>query len=264
MRPLGRCLGWLAGSVLRVRRAHALEAIARAGVPGSRRVAREMYASLGATVAELLWMGGRPGARLGELVEVDERQWASVRRALSLGRGLVVATAHTGNWDLAACAMAERVRLTVITKRLGWRAADAFWQGERAARGVRLVGAHGAVGESAAALAAGGAVAFIVDQAPPRRTGVETFDFLGAPALHDLSFALVAARRGAPVVLAFDERLADGRHRVHVPLVIEPPRRATRAWARRASRQVNEALEGFVRRRPAQWLWLHRRWKGVS
>jgi Kdo2-lipid IVA lauroyltransferase/acyltransferase len=223
-----------------------------------------VYRSLGRTVFEFLWMAGRPKQSLDPLVEIDPDAWKQVLDCLALGRGLVITTAHTGNWDLAACAVASKLPLTVITRHMAWRAFDRFWQRAREGRGLTLVDAPGAVAASTRALAKGGAVVFAIDQAPERDRGVIVADFMGAPALHDLSFALIAMRARCPLILAIDQRLENGRHRLHVPLLLRPPERPSRSWAVDACRKVNEALGRFVREHPDQWLWLHRRWKGVE
>lgn len=259
MRTLGGGLGWLVGSALRIRREHVRRSLVRAGIEAAPRTARGVYASLGTTVFELLWAAGRPPASSAALVRVEG--WSEVERALAQGRGLVVATAHTGNWDLAACAVASRLSLTVVTKHLSWRSLDRFWQRLRARRGVDLLDAEGALRHARARLADGGAVAFLIDQAPGRANGIENGPFLGGTADHDATFALVAARCRAPVVLAFPRRRADGTHEVVVRGVLSPPGRPSRAWVRRTTLAAAASLDAFVREQPEQWLWLHRRWK---
>ncbi len=258
-KTFGRVLGWLVGSVLRIRRKHVVNAMLHAGVEPSVARVNGVYAQLGMGVFELLWAAGHEPSRGASLVRVDG--WERVESALAQGRGLVVATAHTGNWDLAACAMAQRLPLTVVTKHLSWRSLDRFWQSLRAARGVDLVDASGALTEARDRLSKGGAVVFLVDQAPLRASGIERLPFLGKEADHDATFAIVAARNRAPVVLALPVRHADGTHGVRVELVVNPPDRASRAWVRSTVEAVSKALEGFVRERPEQWLWLHRRWR---
>jgi KDO2-lipid IV(A) lauroyltransferase len=263
--PLGALLGAFAGGLLRIRRAHVVASMARAGVERPERVASAMYASLGTGLLELLWLGGRPSESLSDRFVPDERGLGRVRRAASLGRGIVVATAHTGNWDWTACYAARllgpQVPLHVVTKRLSWQALDRAWQRIRRERGVVLVDARGAVEHIRAALAQGGAVAMLVDQAPERASGVEVFPFLGAPARHDLAPVLMAARAGAPIVVAFGRRTRDGRHVLEVVDVIDPPElRGRRAIVSGAAR-IAASLERFILAHPESWLWMHRRWK---
>ncbi len=263
LRPLGWLLGALAFDVLRIRRAHVLASMRRAGLEPDRH-ARASYVSLGVGVFELLWLTGRPDAPLAPVVRVDG--WERFEQARALGRGVVVATAHTGNWDLAACACAARTPLAVVTKRLSTRGLDAFWQAARARRGLELIaapdgGVLAAIRAQLARPSHDGAIALLIDQDPERTRAVTAAPFLGEIALHDLLPATLAARRGAPIVLAFARREADGRHVVEIVDVLVPPRGANRAWIVEATRTIAARLDAFVRREPSQWMWLHRRWK---
>lgn len=246
--------------MLRVRAAHVIASLERAGIPEARAVARGMYRSLGTGVFELLQLALRP--RMPATVPGLEAVVAQLRRE-GRGTGIVVATAHTGNWDYTACALAEHVELTVITKRLsvGWL--DRWWQGLRAGRGVQLVQVGSAARHSLAALARGAWVASMIDQAPERARATASADFLGAVVDVDLAPALLALRARCPMVVAFPKRTAQG-HAVELAGVLEPPLGAGRDWAPLAMREATRLLEQFVRRYPEQWLWMHRRWKRTA
>ncbi|MEP7122068.1 MAG: lysophospholipid acyltransferase family protein [Byssovorax sp.] len=270
LRGLGAALGFVAGSLLRVRRRHVEAAIARAGIASSGPRAREMYASLGAGLFELLWLAGRPPGALAAWFTMDPACGEALRRTVARGRGVIVATAHTGNWDLTGCASAQWIarecgtaRLHVVTKRLSWRALDRYWQRLRAERGVVLADALGAATYVRDALAAGDFTAMLIDQVPERSSGVAVIPFLGAPALHDLGPALLAARARVPVLLVLGHREPDGRHRIELAAEIDPAELRGKGAIERATAKMASALEAFVREHPAQWLWLHRRWKNV-
>jgi KDO2-lipid IV(A) lauroyltransferase len=257
-RALGAVLGWLAGSVLRIRRAHVERSMLAAGVAAPAREARAFYRELGVSAVEFLWLAVR-GSEVLSRVEIEPTSRSRWDEALAMGRGAVVAASHTGNWDLAACAMAREVELLVVTKHLsvGWL--DRFWQSTRAALGVRLADAAGAIPRARETLRRGGAVAMMIDQAPARR-GVRV-EFLGRGAHADRAPATLAAASGAPLVVAASRRDESGGQLLEVLEVLVPPRRAARAWIDEATRSATRALDAFVRRHPSQWLWLHRRWK---
>jgi KDO2-lipid IV(A) lauroyltransferase len=260
LRAVGVLLGWLAGSVLRIRRAHVEASMRAAGIEDAATQARAMYAALGISAIELLWMTVR-GARALAHVRVDQGSRGPWAEALGRGRGVVVAASHTGNWDLAACAVARDVELLVVTKHLSVRWLDRFWQSTRARRGVRLADAAGAVARARQALGRGGAVAMMIDQVPASARHAVQADFLGRPAATDRAPAALAASTGAPLVVAASLRDESGEQVLYVLDVIHPPRRPTRAWIDAATRQATGALARFVRAHPSQWLWLHRRWK---
>ena len=263
LRAVGAVLGWIAGSALRIRRTHVEAAMRAAGVSDVRTQASAMYRSLGTSAAELLHLAGSR-ARVVTQARIDEDSRAPWNAALGRGRGVVVAASHTGNWDLAACAIAGHVELLVVTKHLSVRSIDAFWQSIRASCGVGLVSSEGALDRAKAVLARGGAVAMMIDQVPrSRKHAIET-EFLGRPAFVDRAPAVLAALRGAPLVVTASRREADGRHVLVVLDVLDPPSRPSREWVSFATRTATRALESFVRRHPDQWLWLHRRWKRLD
>jgi len=263
----GEALGALVGGALRVRRAHVEASMARAGVRAPSEAAAGMYAALGTSALELLWMAG---ARrdLGALVRFD----ASAREAIAdaRARGAVFGASHTGNWDLAACAVASspfgdaqgaRTPLLVVTKHLSVRFVDAFWQAARAGYGVSLAPAGGALARGRERIAAGGAVAMMIDQVPSRRAHAVETSFLGARAWADRAPATLAARTGAPLVVSASWRDARGVQEIVALETFAPPARASRAWIERATASATEALERFVLAHPTEWLWMHRRWK---
>ena len=54
---LGACVGWIAGTLFRYRRAHVESAMERAGIPGARDRARSLYRELGTSLLEVLSLG---------------------------------------------------------------------------------------------------------------------------------------------------------------------------------------------------------------
>jgi KDO2-lipid IV(A) lauroyltransferase len=259
IQSLGSLLGFIAGSLLRIRRAHVVASMTRAGVANPNRAASAMYRALGISAVEFLFLGASENASADADVESSSR--VSLAAARSLGRGLVIAASHTGNWDLAACAIAKELPLLVVTKRLKIRWIDAFWQNTRARLGVRLCEAAGAMSLARAQLAADGAVAMMIDQVPNKRSHAEEISFLGEPAFVDRAPATVAARHRAPLVVSAARRLKDGTQELAVLDVIVPPAHAGRAWIDEATLRATRALEKFVIENPSEWLWMHRRWR---
>lgn len=256
---LGSSLSWLPVA----RRAHVVAAMRRAGVDRPERRASGMYRALGFGLCELLLLLVVPALRLSRFVRFDEPVLQRLRDVRRAGRGVVIATAHTANWDLVACAAADHVPLTVATKRLSIRWLDAIWQRLRGKHGIHLITSGGVAASALKSLGQGGAVALMIDQAPERRRAVIATPFLGRVAWVDLSPALIAARARAPFVVLAPWRRRDGSLGAAWLLELSPPATPSRAWAVDAMRTATAALERFVLDHPEQWLWLHRRWKDL-
>jgi lauroyl/myristoyl acyltransferase len=75
---------------------------------------------------------------------------------------------------------------------------------------------------------------------------------------------LLAARSGAPIVVALSHRDSLGIHVLDVLDVIDPSAQKDRSNVVAITARITTVLERFVRAHPSQWLWLHRRWKGVG
>jgi len=255
----GDALGAIVGGALGVRRAHVEESMARANIADPRENARAMYASLGRSVLEVLWMAGAP-RDLRELVALD----ASARRVLSdaKSRGAVLAASHTGNWEIASCFVAQTLPLLVVTKHLSVGFVDRFWQASRARYGVTTIDSRGAFAAASERVRSGGAVAMMIDQVPNRASHAMALPFLGANAFVDRAPATVAARTGALFVVPAARRTASGAQELVVLDAIAP--RKSREWIDEATARANALLDRFVRENPSQWLWMHRRWKAPS
>jgi KDO2-lipid IV(A) lauroyltransferase len=261
LRALGVPFAWLFGSVLRIRRAHVEASIARSGCPVPRRAALGMYRALGASVMELLWLSRRETGSLGDVCKLDPSSRRLLLDALLDGKGAVLAASHTGNWELAACALARSLDLLVVVKPISMGGFDVFMRRAREAHGLRLARPEGALAPARETLARGGCVGMLIDQVPARESNGIPVDFLGAPALADRAAASLAACTGAPLLVVAFRRTETGEHAVHVLSVMRPPARDRCAWIEPATRRASLALEEFVRAYPTEWLWLHRRWK---
>ena len=206
----------------------------------------------------------------GELLEAKpEPEWRTLAKAVAnargAGRGLLVLTAHTGNFELLARAFGERVApLAVFHRALGIPEVDAFLTRERERSRVTTLGRGVAVRETMRILAAGGCVAVPLDQ--NQRPGHGIFvDVLGRPACTSTVLARLSLVTGAPVLPVFAIWRGEGT----VPLVhdpILPPEPRPRAGEREAvlrdlTARYSAEIDRVVRRHPHQWNWAHRRWK---
>jgi KDO2-lipid IV(A) lauroyltransferase len=257
-------LGWFAGSVLRVRRNEVDGAMRAAAIANPLAEARAMYRSLGISAFELLALSTPHAACLVRRVHIDEDSRRCLADQFTLGRGVVIAGTHTGNWDLAACAVACEVDLLVVTKHLRMRSLDRYWQATRSTNGVVLCDAKGALATARRVLSRGGAVVMMIDQVPDVAEHAVDAEFLGRPAMTDRAPAVLAAAARAPMMLVAGRRDAVGTHRLSVLGHWLPPRRPSREWIDETTRAATHSLERFIRTHPSEWLWLHRRWKRLD
>jgi KDO2-lipid IV(A) lauroyltransferase len=256
-------VGWIAGGVLGVRRKHVERSMKLAGIVRSRApvLAAMMYRSLGRSLVEMLWLAARPKVAASELTVLDEYSRAVLAAAREQGRGVVLATAHAGNWELAAAAIAEAYPLTVVAKPMsvGW--IDRFCRTARVARGITVAMPDGAIRAARAALRRGELVAMLIDQVPARASHSVEVEFLCGNADADRSPATLAAAMGAPLAVAVSHRLPSGKQSLEILAVLEPPATGRLAWAVEATHATTRVFERWVHAHPYEWLWMHRRWR---
>lgn len=224
-----------------------------------RAVARSMYARLGRHAMEFFRAAGGASTSPVEIEGIEHYE-----RASAAGRGVVVATAHLGSFDLAVVNQAAAGRkLTLLSRRLSNRALDRRWMEWRRRWGLAIVDEAAPVAEMAGVLRSGGTLLLLVDQAtPPDRGGIR-IPFLGRPAWTTRLPAILSMRTGAPIVPAFPETRPDGTHviRVERPVAVPAGDGSVAERSERITREIAERLEARIRANPDQWLWLHHRWK---
>jgi lauroyl/myristoyl acyltransferase len=193
-------------------------------------------------------------SRSAQAVVSGEQHFAD---AVSDGRGVVFATAHTAGWETVGPLLSRNrgLRLMIAEQPERDPRARAIQDRARTAHGVVVV--H--VGEdplSALPLARhlrdGGAVALQIDRAPTRQRarGVTLF---GVPARIPEGPLRLAAVTGAPVVAIFAARTGYRRYTVHLEPPIRVSRDADDAELDAAAQTLASSLERVVRARPTQW-----------
>ena len=204
--------------------------------------------------------------RLGELVRSKERAVvAEVRglehleRAQAAGRGAILLSGHYGNIELLGAWLGRMHPVSFVVRPLSNTRVEAWIARQRTSAGVGTISANSRVREVYTGLENNEWMAMLADQ-DARRHGVFV-PFLGTPASTATGPARIAIATGAPIIMGFVTRRDDGRVELDIepPLVAENPRAADAA-ERLTARHV-AILEHWVRRHPAMWFWLHRRWK---
>ncbi|MBZ5516202.1 MAG: lysophospholipid acyltransferase family protein [Acidobacteriia bacterium] len=183
-------------------------------------------------------------------------------QAQEQGKGVLFLTAHFSNWELGSFAHGIYGHpCYFLVRELDNPLLDAFINRYRCLSGGHAIEKRNAAREVLRALRRGEAVGILSDQNVLAGEGVFV-DFFGRPASTTTGPARLARQTGAPIVLGlviWDEKL--GKYRLRFDSV---------EWIRREDPEeeilVNTAnftrlIEEYVRRYPAQWLWVHRRWK---
>jgi len=218
----------------------------------------EHYRELGRVASEYPRLGALVHAAPGEVV-VGVRGLEHLDVVARAGRGAILLTGHYGHFELLGAWLGLRVPVDFVVKPLSNPGVEALLAGWRAAAGVGTIPLGASLRGVFKALRANRWVAMLADQ-DARSRGVFV-PFFGRMTSTPVGPAELSIRTGAPIVMGFARRLADGRH----TLVIQPPLPIPDARAPRAMEELTARhtalLEAQVREHPEPWFWLHRRWK---
>jgi len=177
------------------------------------------------------------------------------------GRGLLVASAHLGNWEVAARAVSMIKPLCVVYRPFNNPLLDRAAHRSRSGERLRLVSRldHEPM-KFFEALAGGEIVALMIDQhAAKARVAVQ---FFGRQAWTTRSMAMLHLTTRAPLLVACAIRTGPLRYEIHAVGPIDVVRSGDRERDVQALTQAMTAeIEAMARKYPEQYMWGHRRWK---
>lgn len=262
---LGRGMGWCFGSVIRYHRRDAIDALRRS-LPETteaerRRILNNMYRNIGMNVVEVLRMPFVTSQYLNDHITWEGEDY--VRTALAAGKGVLVLTAHIGNFDML-CTIAPRFvhPTTIITKNIKNASVNRYWMEARERFGLKFLPAHHSYRQCLSALRNNEIIGFVLDQNMIRTEGVFV-EFFGRPACTTPGLAFMSAQSKAPVIPAFIVRQPDGYHLVKASPPIPPPPDRKPETILEYTQLYTKAIENHIREYPDQWIWVHRRWRTV-
>lgn len=180
--------------------------------------------------------------------------------ALALGRGVVLATAHSGNWELLGAALAMHgFPLVAVVQRQTNAAMDTFINEYRTKAGMHVTYKQG-VREMVKLLGGGKIIGLLMDQ-DNHQDGV-FIEFFGRIASTPQGAAALARLNNSPIVPAFITENPDGTHTaiIHPPVFVDKSDDRSED-IRRTIQLLTRIIEQHIRKHPNEWFWLHNRWK---
>lgn len=261
---LGSGLGKLTWVLVPARRkTMAVENIQRclqADGPEARRIARASWVRFGPMLLEVLRF---PVIRkqMGAYVEIQGREYLD--EAMAAGRGGILATSHSGNWELMGGALASiGCPLVGVAMKQKEAAMDRFINDYRRMVGIHVTYKTG-VREMFQMLKEGWFIGLLMDQDTSIHDGM-ILQFFGQETNCVTGPAALARFKDAPILPVYITKLPDGHHR----LMLQPPiyverTRDKQADISRTTQRLMDNLEQHVRAYPEDWFWLHDRWKSI-
>jgi len=187
---------------------------------------------------------------------------AVLDQATGIGKGVIIATAHIGSWELLSKVTAECLtdsRLVVLAKPARQRFVTILLEQlrERAGVGVLWLSSKSLLKDMLRTLSEKNALGFVMDQKPKGRVGTEIY-FYGHSAEFVRGPAQLSCKHNTPVVSAFCLRVAPMHYKIVLSDTLE-------GFSLDQEDELTNALvqniEKIVRMYPEQWCWNYKRWK---
>ncbi len=180
-------------------------------------------------------------------------------RAVAAGRRMIIFSGHIANWEIGLLAAVQYgISVAQIYRAANNPLVDQMITRFRGDAGELIPKGTVAARRAIAVLRRGAHLTMLADQ--KMNDGIAV-PFFGRPAMTTSALASLALRFECDVLPARVERLGGARFR----LTVFPPLPLPRSGDHHADiaalmSQVNSILEEWVRNRPEQWFWVHRRW----
>jgi KDO2-lipid IV(A) lauroyltransferase len=223
-------------------------------------LARSVFKHFGMAAAECINV--RKIDDLTSYVEIEPRSRAVLDDVLARGLGVVFVTGHCGNWELMARTLA---RLGYPINTIGKKSYDPRFtrliERFREEGAVRTIwrGDPDVVEKMANVLKRGQVMGLLIDQ-DTRVPGVFV-PFFDRLAYTPSAAATLARQCSAPLVTGFSHRRPEGGYAVTIEEFTPCAEEDSNEAITEDTLQLTARIEQHIRQHPAEWVWMHRRWK---
>ena len=238
------------------------------GVTLARGIVASSYVNLGRSVVEFARMD-KLGDKLSSLVAIEGKE--ILDEALARGKGVLMMTAHIGNWELAGARLVhEGYSLAPIytPQRDRGGMEGLIYRQRTEVAGLRIIPSEGmGLRKAFRTLRSEGILVFLQDL-DARKDGI-CIPFLGMLASTATGMVSMYRKFGSPVVAAVVVRDPDGvHHTIHVQEILSDLRdedgNPFGTDVEKSLRICNNILGKWVATYPDQWMWLLDKWEFAS
>ncbi len=224
-------------------------------------IAKNCFIYIAKSAVELMFFFDKPQL-LKDRVEICGRD--NLDKALQQGRGVILVSAHFGNFPLLLGRLAtEGYKIGGIMKPMRDERMERLFFKKREKFGVKTIYSqprNACVNATISALRNNEVIFIPIDQ--NFGTGGVFVDFFGVKAATATGPVILAQRTKAVLLPCFILRQPGDRHKI----IIEPELKIEEAQDPQETillniQKLTNIIENYIRKYPAEWGWIHRRWK---
>jgi Kdo2-lipid IVA lauroyltransferase/acyltransferase len=221
-------------------------------------ILRQHFRSVGIGIFETAISWWSSDERIRKLTQLEGEQ--HLEAALAKGQGVILLSAHFTTLEIGARAICARLPTNIMYRPTKNEVLERFLMRNRGRQAKRAI-PRDDVRTLISALKNNEPVWYAPDQSY-RKKGAEMVPLFGIPAATNTATSRLARMTGAAVLPYFPERLPNGRgYRMTIQPALE--NFPTKNPAQDAL-TFNRLIEAHVHKVPEQYLWIHRRFKGLT
>ena len=224
-----------------------------------KKIARSSFRHFGGVLIDLIKLTTLSPEKRNALLTLSGGEY--LEEALLRGKGVLISTAHYGNWEMGISGLARYGKVDVIARALDNEFIEKDLLALRTGMGARVIYKNQAARETLRALKDNRIVAILIDQNVLRELAIFV-DFFGKKAATTPALATFHIRTEAPIIPAFCYPTADHTYHLRlfepIQISLSGDREKDVMAITQASTQV---IEDQIRRNPQYWLWFHDRWR---
>ena len=220
-------------------------------------IAKKSWTRFGAMIMEVLYFP-KIKQDINKYVEIQGREYLD--EALKQGKGIVLATAHSGNWELLGGGLAlNGYQIVGVAQKQTNGSMDKFINEYRKIIGMNIQYKNG-VKEMIRLLVKGNVIGLLMDQ-NAGKDGV-LVEFFKRKTSTPQGPAFLAITNDAPIIPMFITKTSKGVHKI----IIHPYIGVKRTKDKKndiniITEKLTKIIEEHIKEYPEEWFWLHNRWK---
>jgi len=182
--------------------------------------------------------------------------------ALAMGKGVILCSAHYGNWEVMNLALGFlKLPLSAMARPIDNPLVHQFLEDIRTAPGNQVIYKHKSVRKLLSALSDNRIIGIVNDQDVHDRNRIMV-EFFGQSAATTPVPAALSYKTGAPIIPGYAEPLGGGRYLLKFgDLILPDPEADKNAEIMRMTGLLNRCLESQINQCPEPWMWMHQRFK---
>jgi Kdo2-lipid IVA lauroyltransferase/acyltransferase len=228
-------------------------------------ILEQSYRNMSEVVVELLWGWRASAEQLKSRMAIDNPEL--VARFVAERRSVILLTAHICNWEwlLPGGGAHFGIPIDAVYKPIRVASLDDYMREARSRFGGQPIPIKSFAFELLRRAGQPRAYGLVADQTPLKSMAKHWTRFLNQDTAFFVGAEKIARFLEAPVVYVAMRRVERGRYAVHLHVLAEPPYDGAEASEPDQDTWITEAyarkLEQEIRKSPADWLWVHNKWK---